>query len=144
MDTGRPLIQTFYRWMDREAVLKYFDVDIPFRLGDRHLNKTATVIAESRQRWLRSLPRSSFTVIIFPQPLWEDVATTEIIPMLESRDVLYLDYSHRFDGHTEFWIPDDHHPTAAAQRLVAEWLVQDLNLDQNEPALGKTQLTLEQ
>ncbi len=128
MTTGRPWLQPFYEALDHEAVLKYFGVDIPIQITDRHLDFTARIIAASRDRWAEALDESDFTVVIYPQPLWAETASEDIIPMLKARGIRCLDYSHRFDGQPEMWIPGDKHPTARAQDRVAQWIVQDLAL----------------
>ncbi len=129
MTTGRPWLQPFYDIMDHEAVLKCFNVDLPMRIADRHIEYTASIIAASRDRWAQALPDSEFTVVIYPEPLWADTPAARIVPMLEARGIRCLNYADRFDGQTEMWIPGDYHPTAAAQDRVAQWIVEDLRLD---------------
>ena len=128
MTTGRPWLHPFYRLMNHEPMMKAFDIDLPIRLTDRHLDLTARVIAASRDRWVDALGDSKFTVVIYPEPLWAEIPAHEIVGLLEANGIEVLDYSSRFEGEHQMWIPGDYHPTAEAHDRVAAWIVQDLNL----------------
>jgi len=134
MRSGRPVLSRLYWWLSKEPILRYFDVDVPEPLTDRHIELTTRVVQEFRDRWIAGLDKTSFTVVIFPTPVRARVPASRFIPHLESKHIPYLDYSGRFNEMdiAQVWIPEDHHPTAKAARLVAGWLAEDLGLQDVE------------
>ena len=128
MSADRSLLQPLYEVLDHEAVMKFFNIDLPVFVTEKHLELTAAIIAESRERWVEMLGESNFTVVIYPEPLWAETPAEQIIPSLESRGIRCLDYSDRFEGQPQMWIPEDKHPTGAAHDRVAQWIAEDLDL----------------
>jgi hypothetical protein len=131
MESGRPFLHPLYTVLVRESVLKHFEIDLPVRITRRHLELTAAIIAESRDAWFARNPHSEFTVVIYPEPLWAETPAEEIVPLLTDKGIRVLDYSNRFEGDSSMWIPHDLHPTAQAHDRVAQWIVEDLGLNQN-------------
>ena len=52
----------------------------------------------------------------------------ELLAYLESAEINYLDYSNILDKDDEGFLFGDGHPTAKAHKIVAEKLIQDLQL----------------
>jgi len=128
MTEGRPIRSRIYHWLSKDPALKFFDLDWPVRVTHSGFELTARIVEESRNRWVASLNPASFIVVIYPSNGKGHEPNDAFIPYLELKGISYLDYSERFEGMTDVWIPGDGHPTAAAHQRVAEWLVEDLDL----------------
>lgn len=126
LETGSPFRSAVYRWLAREPVLKYFDVDLPIRIANSHLDHAAAVIAASRDRFEGRVKAGRFVVVVYPDRPGEEFSGGRIVPFIERRGITVFDYSARLDTSNDYWIEGDTHSTAAAHARVAEWLSEDL------------------
>ncbi|MCB9104507.1 MAG: SGNH/GDSL hydrolase family protein [Anaerolineales bacterium] len=125
--TARPWLSAIDALVGISQTGKYFNITLP-RINDNHRRLTARIIAEAQQSFRDKYQSDAFYVLIYPH----NPCAAEIIPFLEEVNVKVLDYSTLFKfGDAGLWIPDGH-PTASAQKIVAQKLVTDLGLADNE------------
>ena len=121
--SGRPMISFIYNIAGKSQTLDYFGVSFPLRVSDRDLKTTAKIFEESRRLFKEAFNSDQFYVLIYP-----NLGIEEFLPYLEAADINYLDYSTLPEAHNEdFWLGEGH-PTAKAHRIVAERLIEDLEL----------------
>ncbi len=125
---SHPLVSKAYAFLSRERVLAYYNVDLPLRIGPKHLGLTARVIAESRERFLARFGSDEFYVVLYPSHPRDEFPAKEIIPYLDAIDLSYFDYTDLFDSDEAYWLPHDEHPTPLAHEMAGERLVRDLGL----------------
>jgi len=124
--SGRPVLSVIYPWLSREPILRYYEVDFPVTIRDRHLEHTAAVIAAGRDRFRADVPIGRFYVMLYPDRPQDELSGRRIVPYLASRGITVFDYSNRTDASEEDWLQWDTHPTAPAQARVGGWLAADL------------------
>jgi len=131
--TGRPLLSILYLALGQSEIAKYYHVNIPPRLTDRHYAFTARVIAEARDTFRAKFNSDEFYVVIYPD---EGDYAEDIIPHFEQLGLKYLNYDERIKLSSEegLSIAGDGHPTGKAHQMVAKWIVEDLGIgvDGNE------------
>ncbi|MBW2244796.1 MAG: hypothetical protein JRH01_22680 [Deltaproteobacteria bacterium] len=121
--SGRPGASTLFRLLNKSAIVRYLSIDIPLRIRDEHLHLTCKIMEESRRAFSRQFPRGDFVVVLFPGTMYGEGLT----PCLEAAGIDTLDYSSLFDRlDPTYHIEGDGHPTPAANRRLAEELVNDL------------------
>jgi hypothetical protein len=130
--SGRPLKSAFYSWLGRSEAAAFFDLNLPARLGERHFEFTAELIAAARDAFRSCCRSDEFFVVFYPG---HGTHAKEMIPLLDRLGVRFLDYGDRFrlDPDQGFAIPGDAHPTGKAHRRVAEWIAADLGLNADRP-----------
>jgi len=124
--TGRPWLSRTYDILGASRLLQWRQVDVPPWIGERHLDFSARLVAEARYELARQFPESRFVVVAYPGSR----LSRRLAPLLAARGVDLLDYSDLFDVSDPryFLAPEDRHPTALANRLLARLLVDDLGL----------------
>lgn len=127
--TGRPGLQNgLYDLLGRSHILKYFRIDLPPALTDRHLQLVCGIVSACREAFERQFASEGFYAVCYPGEVHEAVSR-RLIPMLRARGLTVLDYSTLSGWDAQrLRIPYDGHPTAEANRLLAAQLVKDLLL----------------
>lgn len=122
--TGRPAITWLYRELYKSAIVRYFKIDLPARFSDGDYRLMTAVIKRSRDLFLSRFPGSSFVTVFLPESSLAPV----LEPYLDREGIRYLDERRLFRAHAPEYVlsPFDHHPSAKADRIVAEALARDL------------------
>ncbi|NIA14521.1 MAG: hypothetical protein GWP08_10610 [Nitrospiraceae bacterium] len=123
---GRPLLSRLYPLVYRSVALQYFNLDWPLRMGKRHADRTAAIIAEIGARFSEQFPGSAFHVVIYPGMFEE--GNPELLHGLESRGVSYIDYEHLLDEVKWPRTLPGGQPTTQAHQAVARRLAGDLSI----------------
>jgi len=128
--TGRPLISALYAALDQSEIARYYNVNIPPRLANRHYGLAARVMAEARDVFRAKFNSDDFYIVIYPD---EGDYAEDIIPHFERLGLNYLNYDERIKLSSEagLSIVGDGHPTGRAHQMVAEWIVADLGIGDN-------------
>jgi hypothetical protein len=130
LTTGRPVTSLFYSLLGRSQALKYFRVELPPYVSDRHIELTARMLARSAALFREAFGGQRFVVLIFPGSR----LAPRLAAALERMGVEYLDYSSLvdFNGQPErYQIPGDGHPSPQTYQKVARRLVRDLGIGES-------------
>ena len=123
--SGRPFRSFLYTWLGKSQLVKYFQLNIPPKLHEKHYRLTVRIIKEAQLLCKEKFPQSSFYVIIYPNANPQQ----KIIPYLQEAEILSVDYSRLFDPLLpEYHIEGDGHPSSKAYETVAKALITDLSL----------------
>jgi hypothetical protein len=121
--SGRPWLSVVYNLAGYSQTLRYFNIDFPPRLRDQDLVTTVRILQEARDIYSQKFNSDRFVVLIYP-----GLGQPEILPYLKQVSIHYLDYSDLPQAYDhEFWLGEGH-PAAKAHKIVAEKLVQDLDI----------------
>lgn len=101
---------------------RYFPIDWPLRITDRHEELTAKIIIEASNVFKDRFGSSKFVVVFYPARSHYP----KIVRDVQNAGVKVFDYSKLFPLTNEYFIKNDGHPTARANEIVAERLVGDL------------------
>jgi hypothetical protein len=130
LTTGRPLTALAYGVLGLSQVLRHFRVEVPPVITDDHVELTARIFARSAALFHEQFGSGRFVVVMFPG----STLTGRLRSALNRLGVESLDYSQLFDyQQPEYHLPEDWHPTARANQVIAERLDADL-ADGAEPA----------
>lgn len=124
--SGRSSISSIYAVLVRSKLLERFEVDFPIRLSEKHYHLTTQVIERARDSYTEQFPGGDFYVLIYPGVSDE----LNLVSFLDDIGIEYLNYAALFDRtESQYWLsPEDKHPSALANQIVADKLVDDLNL----------------
>lgn len=129
--TGRPLLSTLYIIVGKSQTAKYFNVDLPPRTTEHHIELTARIIESSHDAFVEQFDNDNFYVLFFPGVSGQ---ANKIIPYLEKAEINYLDYSTLYTREqSDLWIAGDGHPKANGYKIVATKLVEDLKIAPTPP-----------
>jgi hypothetical protein len=123
LTTGRPLTALAYSLLGSSQVLRHFRVEVPPVITDDHVEFTARIFARSAALFHEQFGPGRFVVVISPG----STLAGRLGSALERLGVESLDYSQLFDyQQPEYHLPEDWHPTAKANQVMAERLDADL------------------
>lgn len=117
-------LNRWYRVVARSRLLALAGVDLPIRLGERHIKLTAGLIRESARLSREELGASQFVVVLYPGSQFGN----RVRGYLGDADIHWLDYTGMFepDQSAAGWALKDGHPTSAAYAAVARQLAYDV------------------
>lgn len=116
----RGLLPMTHRLLRYEQFLAYRGVDLPLLVGSTHFEFTATLVEESRRR-LNALKSTRFLVLLYPPHPTFEFPTIRLAPHLDTRGIEYCELASAIDAtKPDMLIPHDLHPSAEANRKIAE------------------------
>jgi hypothetical protein len=128
--TGRPVISYAYRRLGQSQIVKYFGMNFPPRIAERHTALTGAIIKRMASQFQKEFPGSDFRVVFYPGSRH----VGDIAPELRQAGIEVLDYSVLFDrAKPEYHIlgdqyPGSEHPSAYANKVFAGALAKDLRI----------------
>lgn len=125
--TGRPLLSTLYSLLGHSEIARYYNVNIPPRLQDRHYAFAARVIAAARDTFTAKYHSDDFYVLIYPD---EGDYFEDLQPHFEAFGLNILNYDERLKLNPDegLAIVGDGHPTGKTHHIVAGWITEDLDI----------------
>lgn len=121
--SSRPTRAVLFTAVEISQTAKYFHLTLP-RINDSHVSLTARMIEEAAKNYKKNFDSDAFYVLLYPPA----PCASRLTPYLDEANINYLNYDSLFTLDDEgLWIPDGH-PTAPAQKIVAEKLVTDLGI----------------
>jgi hypothetical protein len=126
LSNGRPVESWLFHWLSLSEFFRYHKIDIPFRFADRHFRLFATILKELKDQLAAKAGIQDFYVAIYPH----SILGKPLIPYLDRLGISSIDYSDvNLNQYVQTMsIPHDGHPSAEADRFLAEQLIRDLKL----------------
>jgi len=127
-ETGRPVITTIYKIIDKSRILKILGISIPPRIGNSDIKLASEAIQQMKIAFNEKYPNGEFYALIYPGSIF----AKEIIAHLNRLGVRYLNYSHLFIRNDPNYClaREDLHPSALAYKTIAQTIVKDLRLNE--------------
>lgn len=124
--TGRPYKTMLYRILGRAGLLSPFGMELGFTPREKHYRLTEAIFNEARLKFKEKFGSDEFYVLIFPDK--KSSITRNMTERLERSEVRCLNYLDLFDGTLDkYQIPNDGHPNALADLLMAKQIAKDFN-----------------
>jgi len=122
--SGRWFVSKIYTLLGRSSIIKYFKINIPFKIRERHYRFVAKMIKASYNQYVKTFENENFYIIIFPGE------TEDMIPYLKEQNLKYLDYTRLFDRWNPKYcfMPYDMHPRPVADAIFAKQLSKDIKI----------------
>lgn len=126
-ESGRPGLMLLYRLLSKSKILELLNVDLPYKITDNHFELFTVIVEEAYKSYKKQFPESDFYFLIYPRSQY----TAVLKRFLDRKKIPYLDYSMFIDRWNPKFIlaPEDRHPNALANRIVARKIVEDLGLN---------------
>lgn len=123
--SGRPLVSTLYRWLGQREIARYYNINLPNELTNRHYGHAARIIAEARDTFRTKYNSDAFYVVIYPD---EGDYFEDMEPFFNQYGLNILNYDERMklDPDQGLAIAGDGHPTGQANQIVAGWIIEEL------------------
>ena len=139
--TGRPFTAKIYSLLGKSEILKRFNIEIPWKLSDKHFELFCRILLESKRLFKEKFASDKFYVLIFPRSvLFKEC----LMPYFEKYKIEYFDYSQldfktlleelskeEYPREIKLYYKYDNHPTALTYQLLARQFVSDLKLRQS-------------
>jgi hypothetical protein len=124
--TGRPFLTSLYKILLKSRILRRFNVDIP-KVRVSHIELTTKAIEAMKNEYQKKFGSEKFYVFIKS----ESWIGQQLAERLDVRGIKNFNIQSIFNGGDRALYrlsEDDGHPSALAQRMMAEKIVQDLQL----------------
>lgn len=135
---SRPWYWALAYLVSHSQTMRFFGVDLPFRLEGRHFELFGRVVEALRDEYRAKFPSAKFVVMLYP-PLYPAPISERVAEQLEKRGIHYLDYSRVHLGKFSRGpsvIPGDGHPSAEANEVLADQLAKDLKEFESKARIG--------
>ena len=127
---ARPWRTWLYQYGAREQVMRYFNVDWPLRLSDRHVELTCRILEQAREAFRELFGSDSFYVLVYPPHPMDEIPSGRVAQALRRRGMHVLDYGGCVDMCSDgMLIEHDLHPTGQAYERIGAMVVKDLGIE---------------
>jgi hypothetical protein len=124
---GRPFISFLYEWLYQTSTIKYFKIDFPVKLKDRHYDLISEIIKKSKETYAKQFGNNNFYVVFYPT--YKDYTAEEFNRFksyLERKGIKYIDLSEFIKYGPEYTLIGDPHPNANTNKMIAVELLKRL------------------
>jgi len=123
--TGRPIITKIYQILGKSNFVKYFEINLPPH-KEKHVYLIYKIIEKSKELYEEKF---NGTFYVLRHPLYNNnKESEELKKLLEENHIQVLEYNiNTTNNYKEYKIPEDNHPNAKLNKLLAEKIAQDIN-----------------
>lgn len=120
---GRSGISSFYEFAYYTSIVEYFKIDFPSSLNDTHYDLISEMVAESKSEYQKQFGNDKFYLVIYPTyKEYEDDEMNQFKSYLDKKAIDYIDLTEFMQFESENSLPDDPHPNAKTNKVLAEEL----------------------
>lgn len=127
---GRWFTSFLYEKMYQLNIIKYFKLDLPVKLTDRHYHLVVEMMKRAKELYEEQFGNKNFYVLIHPN--WRDKDELEGIKKMklhmEKEGIDYIDLSDYIIYSSDYSLPNDPHPKASTHELLAKELLRLLHV----------------
>ncbi|HRG38672.1 MAG TPA: hypothetical protein PK289_09085 [Bacteroidia bacterium] len=109
---GRYFQSKFYEWVYQTNIIKYFKIDFPVKIKERHYDLVTEMIKEAKNEYQKQFGNDRFYCVLFPY--WVGTTPKDLpifIEYLKKKNIAYIDLTdYRFTA--ESTLGGDPHPNA--------------------------------
>ncbi len=128
--TGRPLLTRALMRLKESEILRRLNKKHLLPIADRDFKLMARTIETAFHIFGEKFPDAKLYLVVYPLRAGEIDHTRQILKYLDGTKIKILDYSALFSGKdSRYFIAGDGHPTAYANQVFTEKLLEDLGLD---------------
>lgn len=127
--SGRPFASWLYATLYRSHTVRYFDLNFPLGIYEKHLQLCVEIIKESKKAYLRAFPKGEFVLLIYPEE-WaaiDEEDKVRFLGLLDEEGIAYKDYRGLFELTKAYRVRGDVHPNSLANQTLAKQLVKDVH-----------------
>ncbi len=119
--SGRVLISSVYEWLYQTSIVRYFKLDLPFTLSDRHYDLVTEMIKQSEATYARQFESNQFYVILYPSDAKATPDKYDRLKFfLDKKNIKYVDLTNFIKYGDEYTLNGDPHPKAGTNKLMVE------------------------
>lgn len=121
---GRPVISKIYELIYQTNIVKYFKLDFPLKLNEKHLDLVSEMIKESKKEYQKQFPGNNFYCVIYPSHMdWDPEQFKSFKAFLTKKGIDYIDLTEYIHYGEKYTLGGDPHPNAATNELLAKELM---------------------
>lgn len=128
---GRPFTSFWYERLYQTNIVKYFEIDLPLKLNDRHFDLVTEMILESKKTYEKQFGNDKFYLVFYPNYV---VYTPEEMRIFKSyltkKKIKFIDLSKVIVYQGKYTLGADSHPNAETNKLMAKILLQKMKKQQ--------------
>ncbi len=127
---GRYVLSKLYQYLYQLNTVKYFQVDFPLMLSDRHFNLVTEIILSSKKKYKEQFGNDNFVLVLYPSYKgYTDEEFKRFQYFLEMKKIRYIDLSTLIEYGESYTLGGDPHPNANTNNLVSNALISNSSLD---------------
>lgn len=120
---GRYVVSKIYQYLYNSSIVKYYKLDFPVRLKDKHLVYVSDLIAKSKEEYASRFGNDNFYVVIYPSWIvWSQEELQSFKAHLGERKINHIDLSDYIEYSGKYTLGGDPHPNAETNHLLAKEL----------------------
>lgn len=120
---GRKNISRIYELIYQTNIVKYFEMDFPVRLNDKHFDLVTEMMLEAKKRYKQQFGNDDFYVVIYPAyKAYTDEEYSKFKSFLRKKKIDFIDLSDFIEYSPKYTLNGDAHPNAATNELLAKEL----------------------
>jgi hypothetical protein len=125
---GRPIQSKIYETLYQSSIVKYFNLDFPLSIKERHLDLASEMVLESKKEYMRQFGNDQFYVVLYPTYQEEDPENyAKFLTFLKKKGIKYIDLRKNFDYKWSYAIHNlEPHPGAEVNKLLGKRLANEL------------------
>jgi hypothetical protein len=125
---GRFIQSRLYEMLYQTNIVKYFKIDFPLKLKEKHINLVVEIIAESKKEYQKQFPQNEFYCVIYP--IWfnfEEKQMPVFKEKLLKKGIKYIDLTE-FRYEKAQTLGEDPHPNAETHDTLSKLLYQKIKI----------------
>jgi hypothetical protein len=123
---GRRLISKFYELVFQTSIIKYFKIDFPSKLSERHFDLVTEIIKKSKDVYEKQFGNDNFYVVFYPNyKIYSDDDFEQFKNSLKKKKIKYIDLSQYIQYGPKYTFSCDPHPNAKTDSIVAQELFRE-------------------
>jgi hypothetical protein len=125
---GRYYLSKFYELLYQSNIIKYFKIDFPLSLGDRHYDLVTEMIKESKVKCAQQLGNDNFYVVFYPSYKQDKQKEMDRFKeYLTKKNINYIDLSDFIEYQAKYTLGGDPHPNANTNKMIAKEILNRLS-----------------
>jgi hypothetical protein len=125
---GRYYLSKVYELLYQSSIIKYFKIDFPLQLSDRHYDLVSEMIKVSKEKCAEQFGNDNFYVVIYPNvKKYKQKEMDRFKEYLVKKKINCIDLSDFIEYQDKYTLGGDSHPNANTNKLIANELIKQLS-----------------
>ena len=125
---GRFITSRFYELVHQSNIVKYFEIDFPLSLSDKHFDVVTEMIREAKNEYADQFGNDNFYVVLYPAyPAYTIEEMNRLKYFLDKKQLKYFDLNEVLTYAHQYTLGGDPHPNAKTHEYLAGVLFNDIN-----------------
>jgi hypothetical protein len=120
---GRYWVSKFYELIYQTSIVKYFEINFPNKIADRHYELVSEMILESKKTYIKQFGNEEFYVVLYPSYIgYTEEQMNDFKRYLDEKEVKYIDLTSFIEYGPKYHLNGDPHPNSELNKVLAKEL----------------------